>query len=472
MKKRMAHVLGGSIFLLLVLGIGWIANGVLNTNVRSYVTTDTPDADGCQVLFFGTSQGANDLNPVTVWDTAGIMSYNFCAAGQYIGTTYYVMQDVLNRQSPKAVVLDFESLTRPDDFLTISNKLSSLPMIADPRLRFEMYRDVIHDSPAWFLPFFRYHNRWKEITRNDARREYDVMGCMGRTEVQAETGLFAGFEQEPKAIAVREREMQYLEQILALCKEKGCGLFLVNLPAYDTEEAGGQNRWIREWAAGQGIPYCDANTPEAYEAMGLLAADFADGHHLNIRGQEKVSAFLGQWLSDEAGLADMRKAQAEAFAFEERLARYRSVHTDRKIMMAESFEEVVSLLAEGSYTAAFSLDGVYMRYEGEIWPALKKAGVTRTMFERGGGFVRGQTGEWLFDSMGAESCLWSLVLYDDDLVLRGHTEYDGEGNGVLRIELIMDRSDQSKVKDGVNVLVYSHSQRTFLKCVGIGLSGE
>ncbi len=471
MKKRMAHVLGGGVFLLLVLGIGRIANGVLNTNVRSYVTTDTKDADGCQALFFGTSQGANDLNPLTVWDTAGIMSYNFCAAGQYIGTTYYVMQDVLNRQSPEVVVLDFESLTRPDDFLTISNKLSSLPMIADLWLRFAMYRDVIDESPVWFLPFFRYHNRWKEITRNDARKEYDVMGCMGRTEVQGETKIYAGFEQDPEASTVRERELWYLERIQALCEEKGCRLVLVNLPAYDTEEAGAQNRWVREWAAGRGIPYCDVNTPEAYESMALLAADFADGHHLNIRGQEKVSAFLGRWLSTETGLADKRGEKDEAAVFEERLVRYRSVHTDRKLLMAESLKEVLSLLPEGEYTAAFSLDGAYRRYEEEIWPVLEQAGVTREMFERGGGFVLGQAGEWIFDSMGAESCLWSLVLNEDDLVLRGHTEYDREGNGVLRMELIMDRSDQSKVQDGVNVLIYSHGQRTFLKCVGVGLPG-
>ena len=118
-------------FLVLVTGIGVTAGHILNTNVRSFDRTDTKKADGAQVLFFGTSQGANGVNPLMLWDEAGIPAYNFCGVGQYIGTTYYVMKDVLDRRSPEVAVLDMESLIRPDDFLTISNKLYSLPVIAD-----------------------------------------------------------------------------------------------------------------------------------------------------------------------------------------------------------------------------------------------------------------------------------------------------------------------------------------------------
>lgn len=457
-------------FLVLVTGIGVTAGHILNTNVRSFDRTDTKKADGAQVLFFGTSQGANGVNPLMLWDEAGIPAYNFCGVGQYIGTTYYVMKDVLDRRSPEVAVLDMESLIRPDDFLTISNKLYSLPVIADLGIRFEMYRDIIGEEPVYMIPFFRYHNRWKEITRNDSRREYYVLGCSYRAEVQSDFGALPE-EFLPEAEPVGEREAAYLEDILALAGERGVTLAPLDMPCYSSEENEAKTQWVREWAEEHGVPIFEGNRPEAYEACGLTPADFCDDMHLNVSGQEKFSASLARWLSGTFGLDDLRGTQA-GLLWEENIKTDRALQADRHVLTASTLDGLLAALTDGDYTVAISLQGEYRQGDSAFFPALERFGMSREAYEAGGSFVWRRPGEWQFASQGSLSYLWTEQLDHDDLVLRGTARRDENGALIPHAELIMDRSDQSKTSDGVNFLIYSHSQKTMLRAVGFDVQGD
>lgn len=440
------------------------AGNILNTNESSDDSTANPKAEQVSVLFFGTSQGDCGINPLMIWDRAGISSYNFCIRGQYIGTTWYTMRDVLNRCSPQIVVLDFESLERPEDFLTISNRLFSLPLIADQKLRFQMYRDIIGEEPIYYFPFFRYHNRWKEITRNDDRKLYTVLGCDVRYETQKDQDSLPEFLKEPEE-PVGEREQAYLESILDLTREKGCRLVLLDMPCYSKPEYEAKTAWVRSWAACRNIPVIEANRPEAYLEMGLACEDFADDMHLNLKGQEKLSDYLGEWLSVNCRLADERETDF-GDTFEALIHTDRALHAERRLQLAEDIQSLTDCILQSDVTTAISLTGDYRKNERTDWPALEALGLSRELYERGGGFVRGPDGEWLFITPETGSFLWTKRLGHDDLVLRGHTVVDEQGEKISQISLIMDRSDQSEAPEGVNFLIYSHTQRDMLRAVG------
>lgn len=452
------------LFLALVLGIGSAAGKVLNTNVRSYESTGSGASDGSRVLFFGTSQGANGINPLSVWDEAGIQAYNFCAAGQYIGTTYYVMEDMLNRQSPDVVVLDFESLTRPQDFLTISNRLYSLPVISNPRLRFEMYRDVIGEDLIYLSPLFRYHNRWKEITRQDSQREYTVLGCSGWGNIQTERTELPDIPRQ-QAETIGLRELSYLERIESLVKEKGCTLVLLDMPNYSDDETEQKTQWVRDWAAERGIAFCEANRPAAYRDMGMTPEDFYDEMHVNFYGQEKLSAYLGRWLAERFELADERGLGAGE-VWEEQIHSARMVQNDRRLMAAMDMGTIFELLESGDYTVALSFEGDYRPYLDSVKPILQVYGIAPEEMEAGGAMVRGRDGSWLFRSQGALSCLWTEAVGRDDLVIRGTARADSAGKWFPTTELILERVNQSRLSDGINLLIYSHSQKKLLRAVG------
>ncbi len=452
------------VFLIIVLGIMCCAGNILNTNESSDDSTANPVAKQASVLFFGTSQGGCGINPLMVWDQAGISSYNFCIRGQYIGTTWYTMQDVFNRCSPQIAVLDFESLERPEDFLTISNRLFSLPLIADQRLRFKMYREIIDDEMIYYFPFFRYHNRWKEITRNDDRKLYTVLGCEARYETQKDQESLPEYMDEPEE-PMGEREQGYLEKILALTREKGCKLILLDMPCYSKPEYEAKTAWVRNWASCQNIPVIEANQPTAFLEMGLTCEDFADDMHLNLKGQEKLSGYLGEWLSANCQLPDERETEFGS-TFETLIQKDRALHAERRLQLAEDIQSLADCLLQSDTTTAISLTGNYRENEETDWPALKSLGLSREWYERGGGFVRGPDGEWLFVTPETGSFLWTKRLGHDDLVLRGYTSVNEQGEKASQISLIMDRSDQSKVSEGVNFLIYSHTQKDMLRAVG------
>ena len=450
--------------LLLALAAGVWLNGVLNTNVRSYLTTDTGESEGSRILFFGTSQGANGINPLFLWDVAGIEAYNFCAPGQYIGTTYYVMEDVLSRRRPQAAVLDIRSLTKPEDFLTISNKLYSLPMIADPLRRFSMYRDVIAEEWAYVIPLFRYHNRWKEIGRADFEQSYTVLGCVGEHHVQTEqTALPEIAEQEAQPIG--ERELAYLERIAALTQEAGVPLVLLDMPCYTDEETEAKTQWVREWAAGRGIAFCEANRPQAYGGMGLMPEDFYDGNHLNLRGQEKVSSWLGLWLAEEFDLADARGTEA-GDRWEEKIRLARQVQNDRELAIRTDAEGIFSLLLSGDYTVAVSLTGSYRDGGEAIRRGLLSLGMEEAAYEKGGAFVWKSGEGWLFSSDGRPEFLWTCSPGRDELAVRGTGALGEDGLWQTQAELLMDRQNREKTENGVNLLIYSNSQERLLKTIG------
>lgn len=99
-------------------------------------------------------------------------------------------------------------------------------------------------------------------------------------------------------------------------------------------------------------------------------------------------------------------------------------------------------------------------------PVLQAYGIAPEAVEAGGAMVRGRDGGWLFQSHGALSCLWTEALGADDLVIRGTAKADALGGWRPTTELILERVNQSRVPDGINLLIYSHSQKKLLRAMG------
>lgn len=471
--KQVKQAVKVLVFCAIVFGICLIANGILNTNVRSYDSTANPEADGSKVIFLGTSQAANGINPLMMWDEQGIAGYNFSGAGQYIGTTYYLLKDLYRYQTPEVIMLDFECMTRPEDFLTISNKLYNLPMIAGWKNRLDMYRDVIGDSPVYIIPMLRYHNRWKELSRLDFRQDYNVLGVGRRLDTQEITEEMPGNWTIDRQVKLGERELAYLNRIYEMTEEHGTRLTLIDMPSYSSDEMESLTEQVRDWAKERGVAICEANGEDAFADMELMPEDFADLLHLNVSGQVKLSSYIGRWLKTECGLLDERDTEAGKL-WEAKMPKYRNIFNDSLLLTTEDMEEYFELLNQGNYTIAISLVGNYKSQDrdGRLWSTLRQFGFSKEAYDAGGGFVRDAQGNWIFTSGGASSFLWSTVLDEDDLVLRGSPSVDADGNPTVRTELIIYRSDQSVLPNGINVMVYNHEIDGVVETVGFNADDE
>ena len=119
-----------------------------------------------------------------------------------------------------------------------------------------------------------------------------------------------------------ETAYEYLDKMTALCKEKGVQLILIKAPSlypYWYEEWEVQ---MEEYARENDLVYI--NFLEIIEECGLdFATDTYDGGlHLNLSGAEKITRWLGEYLSTETGLANRRGEEVLEASWKEKLTAY------------------------------------------------------------------------------------------------------------------------------------------------------
>lgn len=446
------------LFFVILAGIAWTANSLLVTNNRKYERADTPLADQSEVIFIGTSQGFNDINPQILWDEYGIASYNYATQGQHLGITYYYLKDILNYQTPKVIVLDAECASRPEDFLTESNKLYSFTEIKDLRLHHQMYRDFFDGNPAYEIPLLRYHNRWKEISVKDFRKEHYILGAQMRRDISHNfTEPPTPLEVSLNGEALGQREELYLNQIADLAAESGIPLVILDLPCYDTPETAALSLATENWAENRGLSSIMMNSKEVSDELNLDSQDFSDNMHLNIHGANKVSTYLGTWLTNQYGLGG-HKGDPGYDSFESRMDAPRTLVNSDLMMMEKEMIPYFDYLSHGQYTIALSLTGDYKKEAGRISEALALLGIQ---------IEPGVTGSWViengtivFSSGSLKDYLFGRRIGQDDLTVRG-TSQNGE-----RIELLHAQTNLAQVPDGINLIVFNNVTKTRLDVVG------
>lgn len=302
------------VFVCLVLLIGFLLNEVLKPAEHWPFSEGMQNADGCEVIFLGTSQASLGFDPRAVWGTRGIPSYNFSGNGQSIVITYYVLQEIYQTQSPKVIVLDFESLVRPNAF-TGGNAWYNLPAMGNWMHQLMMYREFFPDDALLYrIPLFRFHENWKERYDNSEAFEKaeTFFGAELRSDITRPLNYLPQQPEVSERIEPDAQAWQYFKKIERLIQEHGSRLVLVDMPAYDAlqgnvEQTQGIINFVQAYAEENSIPFVGCNEQEVLTQMQLdPETDFRDGLHVNMDGAKKLSQYLAVFFADEFDLPDRR----------------------------------------------------------------------------------------------------------------------------------------------------------------------
>ena len=264
-----------------------------------------------QVLFIGDCEVYESFSPVTLFDEYGATSYIRGSAQQLMWQSYYLLKETLKDQTPQAVVLSVCSLRYAEPQNEAYNR-RTLDGMRLSREKFEAVRASLMEGEnelSYYVPLLRYHDRLFELTEEDARYlfkgpELTYNGYLMRTERVPYTRL-------PSAPVLQEtgfgeKPVEYLDRIVALCKEKGIELLLVKSPCLYPAWYEDWDAWLAEYAEKNGVTYI--NTIPLMEEMGIdLATDTYDGGiHLNVFGAEKYTRWLGAYLKEKGWIEDQR----------------------------------------------------------------------------------------------------------------------------------------------------------------------
>ena len=344
-KKKSAAKRVGCILLCAVLIIGslWFLQQLFMPKYMHDIVEGAMIAEYYQeekdhdVIFVGDCELYENISPQVLWDEYGINSYIRGSAQQLIWQSYYLMEETLRYEKPKAIVFNVLSLKYNEPQKEAYNRMTLDGM------RWSMSK--VHSIEASMLPeenfieyvfpILRYHSRYSSLTEDDLTYlvKKDAVthnGYYMRVDVRPAENVPEG---KPLGdYTFGENAMSYLVKMNELCKENGVELILVKAPSL-------YPYWYDEWEE-QVEVFAKENDLKYYnflKATDEIGLDFTEdtydaGLHLNLSGAEKLSRYFGRILSEECGIESRRGDAALEAQWDEKRQAYEA---DRDAQYAE-----------------------------------------------------------------------------------------------------------------------------------------
>ena len=293
------------------------------------------------VIFVGDCELYENISPQVLWDEYGINSYIRGSAQQLIWQSYYLMEETLRYEKPKAIVFNVLSLKYNEPQKEAYNRMTLDGM------RWSMSK--VHSIEASMLPeenfieyvfpILRYHSRYSSLTEDDLTYlvKKDAVthnGYYMRVDVRLAENVPEG---KPLGdYTFGENAMSYLVKMNELCKENGVELILVKAPSL-------YPYWYDEWEE-QVEVFAKENDLKYYnflKATDEIGLDFTEdtydaGLHLNLSGAEKLSRYFGRILSEECGIESRRGDAALEAQWDEKRKAYEADRDAQYAALAET----------------------------------------------------------------------------------------------------------------------------------------
>ncbi len=295
---------------------------------------ETPDHD---VVFIGDCEVYECFTPPTLWQEYGITSYVRGSAQQLIWQSYYLLEETLKRETPKAVVFNVLSIKYGKPQNEAYNRMT-LDGMKWSSSKIDAIRASMTEEEtflSYVFPLLRYHSRWSDLTQEDwqylfHRDTVSHNGYLMQTVVSPKTSNHKGIPLSNYTLP--EIGFEYLEKMRLLCEENGVELILVKAPTnnwkyywYDEWEA-----QIVSWAEEKDVDYYNFIPLEDEIGLDWNTDTYDGGVHLNVYGAEKLTFYFGKILVEKYGLSDRRGDAELNTIWAEKIAIYQKERNGEK----------------------------------------------------------------------------------------------------------------------------------------------
>ena len=233
------------------------------------------------VILAGDSESYTSFSPVLAQKKYGFTSYVCGSAGQRLFETYELLQEALERQTPKAVVIETNCIFRTHGWIKDCQE------IADFKLE------------RWF-PAVRFHDRWKVLSASDfyAEPSYTWINPKKGYHKKLGTQAFDGGRYMYKS-KVRKRirpiQKSYLDKIVDFCQERGIAVVFYSVPSPRNWNYEKHNE-IERYAKDRGCTFWDFNLKIDKLKISWKKDSYDGGDHLNHSGAKKLTTYMGKKL--------------------------------------------------------------------------------------------------------------------------------------------------------------------------------
>ena len=312
--KRIVSIL---LFALLLYSLLWLVNRTLimkrTDGIAPIQNLYAQDDNTIDVLLMGSSKCGMNLDTEILWEQYGISSYLLWGSVQPYWNTYYNLREALKTQHPKVVVLDTYAATLGFEYSDESRQVVNICGMNFSLNKLNAIR-VSAPKERWLtllLGLPSYHTRYNELIADDFQHYpwtetlknqkggFRVYGT-NTPEMTDPTGI-------TEVATIYPKQEEYLRKIISLCQEENIELMLISTPGNADERATIQPYFnaVQQIAEEYELPYYNFNIMD--DETGFTAdCYYVDNGHMNTKGTQLLSRYLGNLLKENYDLEDHR----------------------------------------------------------------------------------------------------------------------------------------------------------------------
>ena len=297
------------------------------------------NAGGHDVIFIGDCEVYESFSPAVMWEKYGISSYIRGSAQQLAWHSYYILEETLKYEKPKAVVFNVLALKYGKPQNEAYNRMTLDGMKWSLTKAEAIFASMTEEESFldYVFPLLRYHSRITELNGDDFKYAFADTPEVSHSGYLMQTDIVPMPEGDEEGFPLTDytlpsRAMDYLEKMRVLCSENGIELILVKAPTNSWKYW-----WYDEWEE-RIVEYANEKKLSYYNFIPLCdeigidwTTDTYDaGLHLNVYGAEKLSDYFGEILVREHGIADRRGDATESARWKVRIEKYKKEKSERE----------------------------------------------------------------------------------------------------------------------------------------------
>ena len=405
------------------------------------------------------------VSPDLLYTEYGISATNISCSSQPVFCSYYLLKNFIMKQSPKVIIMDPWALTHKPAEANYRKVIDTLP---NNRLKLEAIwehskQETAEPLLSYLFPLAKYNKVWKSLperTFNTFVGGDDLFsGFLMSHNVTKELKISMG--EGTDLAKYDEEELIAFDKIVDLCDQNGIRLILIS--QLNTKITIKDHNAYQAFADSRGITYIDFNTPEMLEQLNInMDEDIYDATHVNIYGAEKVTHYLGQFITDTSPLPDRRLEERYEYlnTSANEYTHWKYVQLLRKITdLAQYLETITSGENSAAYTAMLSIRDEGTQKLGDAVKAMLIAcgfKVDLTDQNQISYIAILESGQVIHEQLGKdkkEALSYAGTTADGTVYF---VESAGYGAGNRSVTTIAGGSNQSKNQRGINILVYDN----------------
>lgn len=319
------------------------------------------DAELIDLVFAGSSHCYYGIYPELLWEERGIAAFDLAVSAQDRTSTYYQLKELLKTQHPQVVVVDIYGICYEQhlvesnvyrNYLSMKASLNSAMHVlayAEP----EKQQDLLARWPI-------IHTRYREL------KEYDFVpfkpSTIGRGSLLT-WNIYAVEEDNSVNLCetvqpLSEKNQEWVQKMIALSEEENFELIFLLIPWHREDEKQAIINGFKEYIKEKDITFLDLTEPGG-ELVFFSETDWTDPEHLNARGAQKLTRYLGDYITAKHEFPD-RRGDGKYSQWDEASERYHQLEMLDQLSCIEDMGEYISILTKiPKITCILSLEGAY-----------------------------------------------------------------------------------------------------------------